>query len=127
VGFLAPSLLEADRYPMAVLNAIMTGSSGRLFRGLRSDRGLAYVAGSGYSPLTDVGAWFATAGVDPQNVDAALEVVQTEIARVRDEEPSADETARRQGEIAGRQILADETNSARSGRLASQQLLGTPP
>ncbi len=127
VGFVAPSVLDPDRYPMTVLNSIMTGSSGRLFRELRSARGLAYVAGSGYTGLTDTGAWFATAGVDPQNVEAALEVVYEQIARMRDEAPTAEETARRQGEIAGRQILADETNSARASRLASQELLGTPP
>ncbi|HZT06886.1 MAG TPA: pitrilysin family protein, partial [Chloroflexota bacterium] len=125
VGYLAPSLLDDDRYPMAVLNAVTSGSSGRLFREIRSARGLAYVAGSGYSPLSDTGAWFATAGVDPDNLDAALSVTRDLIEQLREQAPSSGETSDRQGEIAGRQILADETNEARVGRLASQELLGT--
>jgi zinc protease len=127
VGFLAPSLLEADRYPMAVLNAIMTGSSGRLYRSLRSTHALAYVAGSGFNPLSDTGWWYATAGVDPQNVEAALSLVREEVERLRQEPPSLDETSLYQNQIAGRQVLADEANSARASRLASRELLGTEP
>jgi zinc protease len=127
VGFLAPSLLEPDRYPMQVLNGIMTGTSGRLYGELRRAQGLAYVAGSGYSALSDTGAWFATAGVDPQNVDQAIDIVRAQIEELRAEPPTDDETSLQQNGIAGRQILADEANSARASRLASRELLGTEP
>lgn len=125
LGFPTPGLLHPDRYPLTVLNALMTGSSGRLFRELRGALGLAYVAGSSYTTYTDAGAWFATAGVDPQNLDRALDVVLAEIEGARSGIPDPDQVARRLTQIAGRQILADETNSARASRLASQQVLGT--
>lgn len=125
LGFSAAGLLDQDRYPLTVLNAMMTGSGGRLFRSLRSERGLAYVAGSGYTAYTDAGAWFATAGVDPESLEIALDLVREEIQALRADAPEADEVARRQSQIAGRQILADETNSARVSRLASQEALGT--
>jgi len=127
IGYVGPGLLEPDRYPMTVMNSIMTGTSGRLYTELRSRRGLAYVAGSGYLGLSDTGAWFATAGVDPQNLEAAIDIVRAEIEQMRSEPPDPAEVARRQSEIAGRQILADETNSARANRLASRILLGTEP
>ncbi|MFN8559247.1 MAG: pitrilysin family protein [Dehalococcoidia bacterium] len=126
LGYQAPPLTSDDRYPMIVLNFIMTGSSGRLFEEVRNQRGLAYVAGSAYSAVTDAGTWFATAGVDPENLDAALAVVRDEIARLRDDLTPAEEHARAISQIAGGQIPADETNAARAGRLSSQEVLGTP-
>jgi predicted Zn-dependent peptidase len=125
LGFPTPGLLDADRYPLTIMNAIMTGSAGRLFRELRSARGLAYVAGSGYTAYTDAGAWFAIAGVDPQNLDPAVELVQAEVAKLHASAPTEAEVSQRLTQIAGRQIIADETNSARAGRLASQEILGT--
>jgi predicted Zn-dependent peptidase len=127
LGFQAAGLLEADRYPLVVLNALMAGASGRLFKELRTERGLAYSAGAGYVAYTDAGAWFTAAGVDPQNVDTALEVVRAEVGRLRDEPPDAGEVASKISQIAGQQILADEGNAARASRLASQEILGTEP
>jgi predicted Zn-dependent peptidase len=125
VGYVAPGLLEADRYPLVVFNALMNGSTGRLFRSLRSARGLAYFAGSAYTSFTDVGAWYATAEVDPANVEQALQVTRDEIRQARDTMPNPAEVEQKISQIAGRQILADETNSARASRLASQRALGT--
>jgi zinc protease len=125
VGYTAPGLLEADRYPLVVFNALMNGSSGRLFRSLRSTRGIAYFAGSAYSTFTDAGAWYATAEVDPSNVDQALAVTRDEIRQARDTLPNQADVDQRIAQISGRQILADETNSARAQRLASQRTLGT--
>ncbi len=125
IGFLVPGLLDADRYPLVVLNALMNGSSGRLFRSLRSSRGLAYFAGSAYTTYTDGGAWYATAEVDPSNLDRAIQVTRDEISLTRETLPEATVVAERISQIAGRQILADETNSARATRLATQRTLGT--
>lgn len=125
LGMLAPPVLHPDRYPFVVLNALMSGPAGRLFREVRTARGLAYSAGSGYASLTDTGAWYASAGVDPQNLPAALDVVRLEIERLRAAPPDAGEVAEKISQIAGQQILADEGNAARAGRLASEALLGT--
>lgn len=128
LGFLAPGQAEpADRYPLGVLDALTSGSTGRLFRELRSERGLAYSAGSAYFVYQDAGTWFATAGVDPQNVDTAVAVVRSEIARLQERPPGPDELAAKVAQLAGQQILADETNAARAGRLALEEALGSDP
>jgi zinc protease len=126
VGFPAPSVLDADRYAMIVLNTMTGGPTGRFFVEIRSQRGLAYTAGSGYQNFSDAGAWFAAAGVDPQNVDPALAVVREQIQRLRDEVPDAQEVADTINQIAGGQLLADETNAARAERLGICAILGTP-
>jgi zinc protease len=125
LGFLAPDLLHPDRPAMTILTAIMGGASGRLFEEVRNQRGLAYVASAGYTVLTDAGAWYATAGVDPRNMDAALDVVRAEINRLKAGPPPAEEVARRISQIAGQQVVADEGNAARASRLASEEILGT--
>jgi zinc protease len=125
LGMAAPPRLHADYYPMAVLTALMAGDAGRIFEEVRNQRGLAYVAGAGYNALTDAGAWFGSAGVDPRNLEAALDVVRAEIRRLRDALPPAGEVAGKIGQIAGQQIVADEGNAARAGRLAAQEVLGT--
>lgn len=127
VGFAAPALVDADRYPLLVLDSLMGGPSGRLFAELRSARGLAYIAGSAYLAFSDGGTWFVEAGVEPQHLDAALEVVWAEIQRLRDTLPDDGEVARQISQIAGQQIVADETNAARAGRLAAQEVLGSEP
>ncbi|MGH2355443.1 MAG: M16 family metallopeptidase [Chloroflexota bacterium] len=124
LGFAAPSLGDAGQYALHVLNAMMAGVSGRFFRALRTERGLAYSAGAGYITLADTGAWYATAGVDPQSLDAALEVVRAEITRLREETPHADEVARAISRLAGQEIVAGEGNAARGARLALEEVVG---
>lgn len=124
IGFLAPPQRDADSYPFLLLNGITTGSSGLIFRELRSDRQLAYSADSAYIRYQDSGAWLAAAGVDPQNVDAAIDATFSVIRRVREFRISPGAIAGLTGQIEGLRALADETNAARADRLAGQQLLG---
>jgi predicted Zn-dependent peptidase len=124
LGFVAPDARHEDRHAMRVLNALTSGASGRLFEELRNVRGLAYSASSGYDALSDAGSWYATAGVDPQNLEPALEVVRAEVQRLREAPPPAAEVELRIGQFAGQQILAAESNAARAARLAAQEVLG---
>jgi predicted Zn-dependent peptidase len=124
LGFVAPDARHDDRHAMRVLNAITGGPSGRLFEEVRNARGLAYSAGSGYEVLSDAGSWFVAAGVDPQNLVPALEVVRAEVQRLREAPPDPAEVELRIGQFAGQQILAAESNAARAARLAAQEVLG---
>ncbi|RUM89030.1 MAG: insulinase family protein, partial [Thermodesulfatator sp.] len=42
LGFMGPGLTSPDRYPLEVLNAILSGQGGRLFTDLRDKKSLAY-------------------------------------------------------------------------------------
>jgi len=127
IGFAAPALRDRDSYPFLLLDFIMSGSSGLIFRELRTERGLAYVADSAYVPYQDAGTWFATAGVDPQNLEAAIDVTQAVIRLVRDFRVSERGLADLPGQIQGQRALEDETNAARADRLANQEVLGEEP
>ena len=121
IGFLGPPLPSPDRFPMAVLNTLM---SLRLFVEIRSERGLAYSAGSSYSAFSDVATWFATAGTDPGTLEQAMDVASEEIRRIREMAPSDDEVQQKIEQIVGAQVLADETNAARASRLAAAEISG---
>jgi predicted Zn-dependent peptidase len=125
LGFLAPDQGSEDRFAFRVLNALTAGSSGRLFEAVRNARGLAYTATSSYSAYSDAGTWFATAGVDPQNLLPALDVVRAEVQRLVTAPPEGAEVALRIGQLAGQQVLSGESNAARAGRLVAQEVLGT--
>jgi predicted Zn-dependent peptidase len=127
LGFAAPSLPSLDRYPMTVLDAVMGGQSGRLFNEVRNERGLAYVASSEYLTYTDAGSWYAFAGVEPGNLDAALDVVRRQVQRLRDQPVDADEVANRIGLLTGQRILQSEGNAARAGQLARELVIGDDP
>lgn len=128
LGFAAPPLLDHnDRYAMLVLDAVVGASSGRLFEEVRNKRGLAYVVGSGYVAFTDAGAWFATAGVEPQNFAEALAVVRAEIERLRSEPLDEQEVADGIALVLGEHAIQGEGNAARARRLGQQEVLGTEP
>jgi predicted Zn-dependent peptidase len=124
VGVPAPPQRDPDSYPFYLLNSITAGSSGLLFRELRGARGLAYSAGSAYLPYQDAGAWFATAGVDPQNLDAAIDVTRAVIAVLPTFRLTAGDIQGLVGQIDGLRALAEETNAARAERLAAEAILG---
>ena len=127
IGFPAPAQRDPDSYPFMLLNAITSGSSGLIFRELRSERGLVYSAGSAYIPYQDAGVWFAAAGVDPQNLDSAIEVARSAISRLPSFPVTSADIQGLAGQVEGLRALAEETNAARADRLAAQELLGVEP
>ncbi len=127
IGFLAPPQRDPDSYPFLLLNGVTNGSSGLIFRELRSDRQLAYSADSAYIRYQDSGTWLAAAGVDPQSVDAAIDAMFFVIRRVRELRISPGAISGLTGQIEGLRALADETNAARAERLAGQEMLGSEP
>jgi len=124
VGFSAPSLRDADRYPLAVLTSIMGGFSGRLLRVLRSDLGLSFTPSATYSPFSDAGSWSASSAVDPDKLDQALDATRAQIQLIQNKPPDDSEVSDAIGAIAGGQILQSEANASVALTLAVKQLLG---
>ena len=126
LGFPAPVINDPDWYAFRVLNAITSGGAGRIFREIRSLRGLAYSAGSGYQWFTDAGTWFAGAGIDPENLEMVVDIMRGEVMRLRDELVGQDELEDKIGLFGGQQQVASELNLSRATQLAQQELLGVP-
>jgi zinc protease len=126
MGFATPGLSSPDFYPLWLLDTMMSGAPGRLFRAVRGQRGLAYSADSTYFAYSDAGTWYVTAGVDPRNVEATLEVIRGELELLRSTPPSPAELADTVEQLVGQLLLYEESNASRASELASAMLTGQP-
>jgi predicted Zn-dependent peptidase len=76
---------------MTVLNQILGGSNGRLYRELRERKGYTYGVYSFARALRYLGDWRAQMDVRTEVTEAALRDLLAELARMRDEPVPADE------------------------------------
>jgi predicted Zn-dependent peptidase len=91
-----------DAWNLAVLNAVLgDGMSSRLFLGVREEKGLAYDVSSGLLDYADCGALEISAGVDPEQLPAAIEAILAELVRLVDEPVPDDELAKAKAYLSG--------------------------
>lgn len=93
------------------------GLMGRIGDVVREKAGLAYYAHSSLSGGLGPGPWSVSAGVDPENVERAIDLIRQEIARFVSEPVSADELSDSQANFVGRLPLSLESNSGVAGAL----------
>jgi zinc protease len=113
VGVIGPERRSQDYLAAALGNNILGvfGMMGRIGEVVREKAGLAYYAYSSLSGGMGPGPWYVSAGVDPQNVEQALELARQEIERFAGEPVTADELADSKSNFIGRLPLSLESNS----------------
>ncbi len=123
IGIYAPSILHNDRFAVDLLSIVLgEGMSSRLFVELRENKGLVYDISSYTSHFIDSGALFIGAGVDPKNVDGALESIlhQLSILKLGVQESEL----KRAKEMAKAQLLlASEDSRFVANRYGAQEML----
>ncbi|MHC4218932.1 MAG: M16 family metallopeptidase [Planctomycetota bacterium] len=85
---------DPDYFPMLVMNRILGGGgfTSRIVSRVRSDEGLAYSAGSSFSPNVHYpGEWQASFQSKNSTVALAIQIIMEEIERMRTEPVSDDE------------------------------------
>ena len=91
-----------DAWVLAILNVILgDGMSSRLFLSVVDRAAVAYDVSSGIVEYADAGALVVSAGVDPVRIQAALDALLVELARLRDEPVPEDELAKAKAYLAG--------------------------
>ncbi|MGB3701213.1 MAG: pitrilysin family protein [Anaerolineales bacterium] len=113
VGVIGPERRSRDFLPTTLGNNILGvfGMMGRIGESVREKAGLAYYAYSQLSGGMGPGPWYVSAGVDPQKVEQALELIRDEIERFSSQPVTADELADSQSNFIGRLPLSLESNS----------------
>ncbi|MDF2758159.1 MAG: peptidase domain protein, partial [Thermomicrobiales bacterium] len=86
------------------------GLMGRLGAEVRDRQGLAYHVSSHLEPRRDGTLWAARAGVDPENIERAIQAIKSELERLRGELVSGQELEDAKSYLTGVLPLALETH-----------------
>ena len=115
-----------DFYTINLMNAVLGGSAGiaRLFGRVRDVQGLAYSVWSSFTPSMGEGLFHASAGVNPANVDKAINSILHEIELMKSDGITEEELSDAQNLIVGNFALALETNRGLAAVLLTAELYG---
>ncbi|MDP2965310.1 MAG: pitrilysin family protein [Pelolinea sp.] len=113
LGTYGPTRKSDDFLPSYLGNNILGqfGLMGRIGESVRSKSGLAYHASSSVNAWADGGSWEFTAGLNPENLDKAIRLIQDEIERFTSEPVTAEELDDSQSNMIGRLPLSLESNA----------------
>lgn len=117
---------DPDFYPLRTADLIFgqLGLSGRLGENVRDKMGLCYYVYSSLNAGIGAGSWMISTGVNPRNVDLAIEAIGDEVRRLRVEGVTQDELSHAQDFLTGSLALRLETNDGVASTLADMELYG---
>lgn len=112
IGSLGPCRNSPDYLPASLGNSVLGqfGMMGRIGEAVREKSGLAYYASTSLNAWILSGSWEVTAGVNPANVQRAVELIVSELQRFTREPVSLEELQDSQSNFVGRLPLALESN-----------------
>lgn len=124
LGFQGVALSDPDRYPLKVLEAILSRQGGRLFYELREQRALAYsVTAFGVEGLAP-GVLGVYVGTDPGKVDEATTAARAELKRLQEELVAPAELEQAQKYLTGSYEISLQSNSAQCEEMGFNELYG---
>jgi zinc protease len=115
-----------DFYAVRVANNILGqfGMMGRLGEKVREEQGLAYYSYSAVDAELHNGVWLAQAGVNPANVEQAVDSILVEFDRIASAPVTAEELADSQAYMTGVLPLTLETNNGVASTLLTMEWFG---
>jgi zinc protease len=119
IGAPGPPRRSPDYLAASVGNNILGqfGMFGRIGQAVREQAGLAYYAYSTLGGGLGPGAWYVSAGVDPDNVGRAVDLISQEIGRFVSEPVESEELEDTKTHYIGRLPLSLESNAGVAGAL----------
>ncbi len=124
LGFMGTSVSSNDRYPLEVLNAMLAGQGGRLFKELRDKESLAYAVTSFINFGVDYGFIATYIACSPEKKKKAQKDMWRELYRIQEDIPEMAEVERAKNWLIGRYQIALQTPGAKAMDMAINELLG---
>ena len=124
VGSQGVALADPDSHPLAVLSAVLSGQSGRLFSDLRDVQSLAYSLSCSSAEGLDPGHVVVHMACSPQKQQQALEGVYKHLRALREEAIGEHELARAQNVLVGGHAIDLQRAGARALSLATGEMYG---
>ena len=126
-GFTGPGLIDADRYPVEVMNAILSGMGGRIHRKLREENPFAYAVTFFNQAAYETGAIGIYIGTDRTHVNDVDRIVREEIERIREGGFTAEEIASAKRYMIGNHYIRMQTNGAIASSMCLDTIYGLSP
>ena len=125
-GFTAIRRLDPRFHAYWMMNNVLGqfGLGGRLADNIRERQGMAYYAFSTFEGTVGEGPLLVRAGVDPHNVQRAVEAIDTEMRKLHDEGPTADEVEETRESLIGSIPRMFETNESTADFLQTSEQFG---
>src|SRR5207244_10141871 len=123
-GFPGVRLADAERWPLEVLSAVLSGQGGRLFVELRDKKSLAYSVTSFSMEGVDPGYFAVYIGCGPGKTTEALVGIRDQLRRVREDPITAAELDRARTHLIGTHAISLQRNSARAAVYAFDECYG---
>ena len=113
MGCFSPIRNSPDYFPLAVGNNILGqfGMMGRIGSSVREKAGLAYYASTSLNASLMGGSWLVAAGVNPANLERAIDLIIVELERFTKEAVSGQELSDSKANFTGRLPMAFESNA----------------
>lgn len=123
MGIPGPPRSDPDFVTAALTNNILGrfGMFGRIGDVVREEAGLAYYAYSSLSGGIGPGPWQVVAGVNPSNLDQAIELIRGELRKIIRKPPSQDELDDNKANFIGRLPLQLESNEGVAGAIVNAE------
>jgi zinc protease len=124
LGWLGLTRQDPDFFPAYLANCILGqfGLMGRLGDQVRDERGLAYYCYSRLDAGLEAGPWTVIAGIDPTNIECAVDAILSQVRRIQQEPVEADELADNKAYLVGSMPLRLEAKEGIAAQLAHMEL-----
>ena len=123
LGTAGVDLRDERRYAASLLDTVLGGGmSSRLFQEIREQRGLVYSVYSFQAAYRAAGLFGIYAGTSAENVQACIDVILEQFARVRNETIGQQELELAKEHVKGNLTLSLESTSSRMIRLGRNEL-----
>ena len=128
-GLAGPKRRDPDWYAAYVLNYILGGGGfkSRLTEEVREKRGLAYSVYAYLQPMDHAGLWLGGTATRNDKVAESLQVIRTELARIREDGVTAEELAEAKNYLNASFPLSLDSNSRIASLLVQMQRDGLGP
>jgi zinc protease len=112
IGMVGPRRKDPEYLPASLGNSVLGqfGMMGRIGDVVRERSGLAYYASSNLSSGTGPGSWEINAGVNPKNINKAIDLIEKELRRFVTNGVTKEELSDSQANFIGRLPLSMESN-----------------